>query len=428
MPQRQSHDSDLEDEDGEPCARHIVEAPLLRGFKMHAIMSYEGSTDPTDHLSKFNRLMLAHRVFKDVKCHVFLITLIGPADEWFKKHGLGSIHSWHQLSSSFERKFIAARKVIFEVNALANIKQGSFETLKTYIKCFKEEAGKTKRVEDGQQLMALQADIHAGSPLWDDLQWRGCRRLDDFISLTGYGATPIGYSAFQPAFSAGVVALSQSFAPSRTLSSSRRGARAERPKEMGQRKLDIIVRPLPEATSHSKRPRKAQVTTARAPSSAAPPAPGAEPATPQHQIVDGHPPVNGRVGTIFEGAHLGSTSRGSQNSYVQALNHDDEVLALAQFPAQMPRMTNQVITFSEDNAQRVHFPHHDPLVIDCQVSNKMMPQILVDNGSSVNILFKSAYKRIGLTTSNLSPCTSTLYGISGEGLIPMGQIKLHVTL
>ena len=83
-------------------------------------------------------------------------------------------------------------------------------------------------------------------------------------------------------------------------------------------------------------------------------------------------------------------------------------------------MIDQVITFFEDDAQRVHFPHHDPLVIESQISNKMVARILVDNGSSVNILFKSAFEKIGMTTKNLSPCTSTIYGFLGEALIPMG--------
>ena len=74
-----------------------------------------------------------------------------------------------------------ARTIKPEASSLANIKQGPFETLKAYLKRFKDEATRTKRVDDGQQLMALEARIRAGSPLWDDLQRQGCHRLDDFI-------------------------------------------------------------------------------------------------------------------------------------------------------------------------------------------------------------------------------------------------------
>ena len=157
----------------EPCAPHIVEASLPPGFKIPSIPPYGGGWDPTDHLSMVNKLMSVHHVYDNPKCHVFLITLTGPADEWFKKLRLGSIQSWHQISPAFRRQFIGVRKVSFEVNALANIKQGPFETLKAYIKHFKEEAARTKRVDDDQQLMALQAGIRVRSLLWDDLQRRG---------------------------------------------------------------------------------------------------------------------------------------------------------------------------------------------------------------------------------------------------------------
>lgn len=64
---------------------------------------------------------------------------------------------------------------------MANIKQGPFETLKAYLKRFKDKAARTKRVDDGQKLMDLQASIRAGSLLSDDLQHRGCHQSEDFI-------------------------------------------------------------------------------------------------------------------------------------------------------------------------------------------------------------------------------------------------------
>lgn len=75
-------------------------------------------------------------------------------------------------------------------------------------------------------------------------------------------------------------------------------------------------------------------------------------------------------------------------------------------------MTDQVITFSKDDARTIHIPHHDPLVIESQIPNMIVARVLVDNGSSVNILFKAAFEKIRLITADLSPCTSTLYGFS----------------
>ncbi|XP_062118565.1 uncharacterized protein LOC133832207 [Humulus lupulus] len=187
---------------------------------MPNIDSYNGGTDPPEYLSKFNKLMLVHIVSEDAKCHIFPLTLTGSTDEWFKKHKLGSIHSLHQLPSSFKGQFIASRKVNFKVNDLANLKQGPLETLKAYIKCFKEEAAKTKRVNDGQQLMDLQ----------DGIQFNSAVQLAGFTTMlsvgfgaasTAYGAAPTGYNAFHPIFSFATAGLTQFVAPSKTPSGSK---------------------------------------------------------------------------------------------------------------------------------------------------------------------------------------------------------------
>ena len=85
------------------------------------------------------------------------------------------------------------------------------------------------------------------------------------------------------------------------------------------------------------------------------------------------------------------------------------------------------ITFSDNDSQHVRFPHSDPLVVDIQMANMMVRRILVDTGSSVNILYKSTLERMKLSVKDLEPCNQTIYGFSGEGLAPAGMIKLPVT-
>ena len=45
------------------------------------------------------------------------------------------------------------------------------------------------------------------------------------------------------------------------------------------------------------------------------------------------------------------------------------------------------IIFSEDDARGVHHPHCDALVVTLLVANKRLHRILIDNGSSADILF-----------------------------------------
>ena len=47
---------------------------------------------------------------------------------------------------------------------------------------------------------------------------------------------------------------------------------------------------------------------------------------------------------------------------------------------------NDDITFRDSDAHLVHHPHYDALVITAMMGNNKVHRILVDNGSSVDIL------------------------------------------
>ena len=61
------------------------------------------------------------------------------------------------------------------------------------------------------------------------------------------------------------------------------------------------------------------------------------------------------------------------------------------------------------------------------MANIMVKRVLVDTGSSVNILYKSSLERMKLSVKDLEPCNQTIYDFSGEGLAPAGSIRLPVT-
>ena len=92
------------------------------------------------------------------------------------------------------------------------------------------------------------------------------------------------------------------------------------------------------------------------------------------------------------------------------------------------KIESQPITFTEDDASHVQFPHNDPLVITLQLVNKRVHRVLIDNGSSVNILYKATLEKMGLALRDLKACSTTLYGFSGEGIACMGSIELPVNL
>ena len=73
-------------------------------------------------------------------------------------------------------------------------------------------------------------------------------------------------------------------------------------------------------------------------------------------------------------------------------------------------------------------PHNDPLVIRAVVANKTVHRVLVDNGSLADIIFASAFDRMGIGRKKLEPVSTHLQGFSGEKVLPLGSIHLVLTL
>ena len=68
---------------------------------MPYIPSYEGKTNPRDHLDAFSGQMDLLQVNDLAKCRCFAITLTQVAKKWFRKFPANSIQSWAQLSNEF---------------------------------------------------------------------------------------------------------------------------------------------------------------------------------------------------------------------------------------------------------------------------------------------------------------------------------------
>ena len=87
-----------------------------------------------------------------------------------------------------------------------------------------------------------------------------------------------------------------------------------------------------------------------------------------------------------------------------------------------------MINFSEGDASYVRHPHSDALVMKAMVANNDVRMILVNNGSSVDILYFQAYEKMGLKVNDLKPSPNPIYGFIGDSIIPLGVIQLPMTL
>lgn len=67
-------------------------------------------------------------------------------------------------------------------------------------------------------------------------------------------------------------------------------------------------------------------------------------------------------------------------------------------------------------------------MISVDVASKKFDQILVDTGSSVDVLFKSILDEIGITGLRLKNTSTSLKGFGRGKLTPLGVVKLPVRI
>ena len=95
--------------------------------------------------------------------------------------------------------------------------------------------------------------------------------------------------------------------------------------------------------------------------------------------------------------------------------------------SKQPRLDTS-IKFSDSDLEGCQHPHDDPLVIRTVVANKTVHRVLVDNGSSADIIFASAFDKMDIGREKLDPVNTHLRGFYGEKVLPLGSIQLVLTL
>ncbi|GAV77040.1 hypothetical protein CFOL_v3_20512, partial [Cephalotus follicularis] len=86
----------------------------------------------------------------------------------------------------------------------------------------------------------------------------------------------------------------------------------------------------------------------------------------------------------------------------------------------------EVITFSEADYEGVCLPDDDPVVVTLLVELFTMKGILIDSGSSADILYKHAFDQLRILADQLKPVKTPLVGFAGETIHPLGSINPSV--
>ncbi|XP_043717769.1 uncharacterized protein LOC122665683 [Telopea speciosissima] len=126
------------------------------------------------------------------------------------------------------------------------------------------------------------------------------------------------------------------------------------------------------------------------------------------------------ITTIYGGPGMGGETSNSRKHHTRNVLHTEM--------SNKRRRTDHCITFSNKDLVDIQSPHDDALVIKMIIANCTVARILVDNGSSADILYYDAFEKMLLKPEMLKRVESTLYGFSGAPIQVKGSIELLVTV
>ncbi|KAL5537549.1 hypothetical protein UlMin_045506 [Ulmus minor] len=132
---------------------------------------------------------------------------------------------------------------------------------------------------------------------------------------------------------------------------------------------------------------------------------------------------------IQRGPATGETNRARKN-YARKSRTDPfpHQVNLTGHKEKIPRLSDDPIIFMENKARGLWHPHTDAIVVTLRIAGRKVFRILVDNGSSADILFKSTFNRMNLVGVKIEPTASSLSGFTGDSISSGGILNLPVEL
>uniref|UniRef100_A0A2N9J681 Integrase catalytic domain-containing protein n=1 Tax=Fagus sylvatica TaxID=28930 RepID=A0A2N9J681_FAGSY len=445
-----------------PFSSRIERAKLPARIAPLNLITYNGKTDPVAHLSHYRRSMALHNGDDILMCRIFPSSLGDVALRWFDRLEHGSIHSWTELSEAFTTRFITNTRKPKEVDSLMALAMRSGESLKSYSARYWETYNEIDRCGEDVAISQFRFGLPVGSKLRQSLAKKPPPDMSNLMSRIEQHVR-VEEDGLQPQKQSGdnVVVQKKSAQPETS--------RAQRnPKQSGP-----VTRESFQAinTTFKEPIFKILPQIKNKPYFVWPARLGGDPASREsmpycayhrekghltetcrnykalleelvrdghlHQFVDSakhqqqrvhDPKPKAPIGTI-EVIHSHARADNLRTE-TRAAAHLREIFQVSEGVTPAPKrlrkeMTEEII-FTDRDLEGVQLPHSDALVVTMQIGDFEVKRILIDPGSSAEIMYDSLFKGLGLEHKDLDRKVDPLYGFSGESVMPVGRVTVKV--
>ncbi|VFQ78636.1 unnamed protein product [Cuscuta campestris] len=349
------------------------------------------------------------------KCLLFFQTLRNRATEWFNKLRPGSIDSFSDLASKFKAKFQENCTKRKKFTYLSTAGQRESENLTQFLTRWKEELRAKREAEHGHKSKPVQVKKeeaprpsrprHHYDPVIRVVNTEECQevRKAPVIPLEN----PTGQVGRQ--WSGTYCSYHRSDSHNTSECKSVKGVIRQMidSGELGkdylqkaQEKSHQWVRPTAPGDNRDNDRRRNNRPRERQPV-----------------------PKKEHIGMIFGGPE-GGDSAAQRKNWVRSI-YVGEVSAE---PPRHKHTRREPIVFTDRDLPPTGEDHNDPLVITMDINGVDVARVLVDTGSSVNILYLETFQKLRLCRTQLEPLKTPLSGFTGDTVEAEGSIVLPVEL
>ncbi|KAK9073783.1 hypothetical protein SSX86_006377 [Deinandra increscens subsp. villosa] len=458
----------------------ISQVEIPKRFQTPSMKLYDGTTDPEEHVAHYRERMEINPIPAGIKeaclCKGFGSTLTGPAMKWLLSIPPNTITSFSHLVNLFNNQFSCSRTFEKLTGDLYRIIQKPDEPLRDYIARFGRESLEIPNLDMAAAVEAFKMGLSKDSRFYDDLVMAPCRNLDEvrsralrFIRLEDdkrihqrlevpkydpnskkaespgkpYRSRPYSKpenhkvnavdqdddeeeypKVSEYCFSVdigGLMCAMQDLGEKARWprKDTKQGSWKDKTKwcafheDFGHLTDECIALRKEISYLLSKGHLKELIGRKKVKTQETDKVPQRAASPPQDAQI---------INFISGGSDICGTSYSSAKKHAKESKSEQ-----GDKPVRTSTLTqDKLISFDESDRSHVQDPHHDSLVVTLYIANHFVRRILIDNGSSVNIIRLDVLKKMGIPETEIVARSSVLVGFSGETKSTVGDIRLPV--
>ncbi|XP_014506155.1 uncharacterized protein LOC106765899 [Vigna radiata var. radiata] len=446
-----------------PFTPRVMQAIIPENKVLPSMERYGGSSDPIKHLRSFVDAMAVYSSDELVWCRVFSLSLKEEALDWFHSLQPGTIDNFVELRQLFTQQYASSKTPGVTYMALVRMKQGREESLKLFMDRFNRTARQVQNADQRLVVSALTTALRPG-PFCDYLHTEEPQSMDELQNkLASFIRIEEG-RAHQRGREEG----ESMPRPARVRSGPQSGGNDRRGgyrgKEHNQMQvleealradlLTVVQIPTPRGADESKYCRYHQnrghttedchtlkdkleslvqaghlqkfvhrgIAPTRPDRTSLQPESRKKtrPRIDRSRSRSTDRTVRGVINTISGGFAGGGSTSAARKRHLRNLHSSHRT--------DTSKRAMPTITFSDNDFHAPDLEQDDPMVITAMIARYRVSKVLIDQGSSANILYWKTFKQMDISEDAILPFNEQIVGFAGERVDTRGYVDLRTSL